>query len=243
MKKSQLQEKVQKHVDELFLKLSQSLAIDISEEVKQRFYQSLYREAAVSLQKQFRETVIKETEMMFSGLEADLNLTFTSSKKSELVADLILTGFDFGPDVSGEDIVSNGNTIFQEKLISEGNPPTDDTGRISDQEVETVTALEKKQKSICAKADVIKPWTEECSDSDIVKRVNHILIETFGCVKPFVLTRDTLLQDDLGADSLEAEELVLKFEGEFGIKISDDFVKSVQNVGDVYDAICYLLKK
>lgn len=102
MKKSQLQEKVQKHVDELFLNLSQNLAIDVSENVKTRFYQSLYNEAVASFQKQFRESVMKETENMFAGLETDLNFSFREQTKKDLLATLLVEVLEAEESISSE---------------------------------------------------------------------------------------------------------------------------------------------
>ena len=42
---------------------------------------------------------------------------------------------------------------------------------------------------------------------------------------------------DLEVDSLDAVEIVMKIEDEFGIEIPDDDVSSFKNIGDIADYI------
>ena len=51
------------------------------------------------------------------------------------------------------------------------------------------------------------------------------------------LTDDALFRDDLGADSLDAFELLLAFEETFGIEIPDDEADPMQRVRD---AVTYI---
>lgn len=46
--------------------------------------------------------------------------------------------------------------------------------------------------------------------------------------------------DDLGADSLDTVQLIMKFEEEFDIEISDEDSVNIKTVGDVLD---YIAKK
>ncbi|ERJ11455.1 acyl carrier protein [Haloplasma contractile] len=48
---------------------------------------------------------------------------------------------------------------------------------------------------------------------------------------------ETNLQEDLGADSLDAVELVMAIEEEFEIEISDDVAQSMKTVQDIVNAI------
>jgi acyl carrier protein len=48
---------------------------------------------------------------------------------------------------------------------------------------------------------------------------------------------ESLLADDLGADSLELVELVMELEEEFGVSISDDEAEQIQTVEDAIRAI------
>ena len=51
------------------------------------------------------------------------------------------------------------------------------------------------------------------------------------------------LQADLGADSLDATELIIELEEEFDINISDDDSENVVTVGDALNVIERLLAK
>ncbi len=44
---------------------------------------------------------------------------------------------------------------------------------------------------------------------------------------------ETHLQDDLGADSLDAVELVMTIEEEFDLSIPDDALQNLKTVGDI----------
>jgi acyl carrier protein len=48
---------------------------------------------------------------------------------------------------------------------------------------------------------------------------------------------ETDLEDDLGADSLDAVELVVAFEEEFGISVPDDDIIALRTVGDILEYI------
>ena len=47
------------------------------------------------------------------------------------------------------------------------------------------------------------------------------------------LSMDSHFQDDLGADSLDMTEMLMAFEEEFGIEISDEEAQNFPTVGDV----------
>ncbi len=54
------------------------------------------------------------------------------------------------------------------------------------------------------------------------------------------ITRDSLLIDDLKADSIDLYELVMGLEERYGIEISDDVLPTIKSVGDIVN---YLEKK
>ncbi|MEN3042491.1 MAG: acyl carrier protein [Fervidobacterium sp.] len=68
------------------------------------------------------------------------------------------------------------------------------------------------------------------------KRVCEIIAEQLGIdlndVQP-----DKNLMEDLGADSLDIVDLVMAFEDEFGVKISDQDLSKIKTVQDVIEAI------
>ncbi len=63
------------------------------------------------------------------------------------------------------------------------------------------------------------------------------LIEEKLNVSPDKITLETSFVDDLGADSLDAVELVMTVEEEFDITISDEEAQSLQTVGDLVKII------
>ncbi len=66
----------------------------------------------------------------------------------------------------------------------------------------------------------------------IEQRVKEIIVEQLG-VNPDQVTPQASLIEDLGADSLDAVELVMVFEEEFGTEIPDEDAEKLQNVGDI----------
>ena len=53
------------------------------------------------------------------------------------------------------------------------------------------------------------------------------------------VTDESSFVEDLGADSLDTVELIMEFEDEFGIEISDEDAEKISSVGE---AIAYLEK-
>lgn len=51
------------------------------------------------------------------------------------------------------------------------------------------------------------------------------------------ITRDDRLSEDLGADSLDAVELIMNIEDEFDISISDDEAQDIKTVGQLVDFV------
>lgn len=62
-------------------------------------------------------------------------------------------------------------------------------------------------------------------------RVKEILREQLG-VDESEITMDASFTDDLGADSLDLVELIMAFEEEFDIEISDEDAEDIKTVGD-----------
>jgi acyl carrier protein len=64
------------------------------------------------------------------------------------------------------------------------------------------------------------------------KYIKKIIAESMN-VDANSITMETLLVDDLGADSLDAVELIMALEDEYGMEIEDDAAQSVKSVGDL----------
>jgi acyl carrier protein len=72
--------------------------------------------------------------------------------------------------------------------------------------------------------------------SDIATRVKEIIIDKLG-VDESEVTPEASFNNDLGADSLDTIELIIEFEKEFNIEISDD---QAESIGTVREAIQYI---
>lgn len=72
--------------------------------------------------------------------------------------------------------------------------------------------------------------------SEIERKVKAIIVEKLG-VDESEVTPNAQFMNDLGADSLDAVELIMEFEKEFGISIPDDKAENIATVGQ---AISYI---
>ena len=67
--------------------------------------------------------------------------------------------------------------------------------------------------------------------ADTFDRVKKIVVEHLSVEEDKVKPEASFI-DDLGADSLDTVELVMAFEEEFGVEISDDSANDIQTVND-----------
>lgn len=74
---------------------------------------------------------------------------------------------------------------------------------------------------------------------EIEARVRKIIVEQLD-VRPEEVTADSNFTEDLGVDSLDSIELLMKFEEEFGFEISDEDAERMKKVKDVLN---YLERK
>lgn len=79
-------------------------------------------------------------------------------------------------------------------------------------------------------------------EKTIEERITDIIAERLE-LKPDQIIPTASLQEDLGADSLDAVELVMALEEEFGIEITDSDAEELKTVGDVFSYIKDLQKK
>ena len=66
------------------------------------------------------------------------------------------------------------------------------------------------------------------------EKFKEIIVDRLG-VDPNEITDEASFIDDLGADSLDTVELVMAFEEEFDIEISDENAEKIQTVQDAID--------
>ncbi len=74
--------------------------------------------------------------------------------------------------------------------------------------------------------------------SDISDKIKAIICDQL-MVDPEEVSDESSFVEDLGADSLDTVELIMEFEDEFGIEISDEQAEQISTVGE---AIAYLEK-
>ena len=67
-------------------------------------------------------------------------------------------------------------------------------------------------------------------------RVKSIIVEQLG-VDAEEVNADASFVEDLGADSLDTVELIMAFEEEFGVEISDDDAEKIRKVKDAVEYI------
>ncbi len=69
---------------------------------------------------------------------------------------------------------------------------------------------------------------------DIKQKVTDIIVEELG-VEESEVTKEASFIEDLGADSLDTVELIMKFEEEFEIDIPDEDAEKLTTVGKAID--------
>ena len=75
------------------------------------------------------------------------------------------------------------------------------------------------------------------SEEKTIDRVIKIVSEQLGLGPDKKITESTSIVDDLGADSLEVIEMVMKMEEEFGIAMPEEETSKLKTVGDIVKAI------
>ena len=66
----------------------------------------------------------------------------------------------------------------------------------------------------------------------VLEKVKAILSEQFDAEED-TITVDTLIADDLGADSLDVVDLLMSIEDEFEIEVPDDEIENIKTVGEL----------
>lgn len=75
------------------------------------------------------------------------------------------------------------------------------------------------------------------SEQKTIDRVIKIISEQLELDPNKELTESTSVVDDLGADSLEVIELIMKMEEEFGVELPEEETTKLKTVGDIVKAI------
>lgn len=69
--------------------------------------------------------------------------------------------------------------------------------------------------------------------TEIQEKIKQIIVDELG-VDEAEVTENARFIEDLGADSLDLVELVMRFEEEFEIEIPDEDAEKIQSVRDAY---------
>lgn len=70
----------------------------------------------------------------------------------------------------------------------------------------------------------------------VFEKVKEIIIKELK-VDAAKITPEASLKDDLGADSIDAVEVIMSLEDEFNISISDEAAQNIKTVQDLVDYI------
>ncbi|MFA7423350.1 MAG: acyl carrier protein [Acholeplasmataceae bacterium] len=66
----------------------------------------------------------------------------------------------------------------------------------------------------------------------VFERVKEMIVEELS-VEAEKVTLESRLAEDLGADSIDAVELIMNIEDEFEIQVSDEEAQNIKTVGDL----------
>jgi len=78
------------------------------------------------------------------------------------------------------------------------------------------------------------------SEKDVFQKVRAAMVDLFE-LDEAVITPQALLFDQLGLDSIDAVDLVVRLKNETGITVRPDMFKAVRTVDDVVKAVHRLL--
>jgi acyl carrier protein len=79
-------------------------------------------------------------------------------------------------------------------------------------------------------------------DDNLVLKINDLMKKGFE-IPNEKLTKNAKLVDDLGLDSLDAVDMLVFIEDEFGIKVDGEKMKSLRTMQDVYFLASDAIKK
>lgn len=66
----------------------------------------------------------------------------------------------------------------------------------------------------------------------VFEKIKTILAEQLD-ISEDIITLDSLIVEDLGADSLDAIDIVMSVEDEFGIEVPDEVVEQMESVNNI----------
>lgn len=79
-------------------------------------------------------------------------------------------------------------------------------------------------------------------DHEIKSVIDDILVDTFE-IAPDQIAADKNLFTDYGFDSLDAIDLIVKFQNHFQIKPPEQELRNIQTVADIYELVDRYVKR
>lgn len=70
----------------------------------------------------------------------------------------------------------------------------------------------------------------------VLDKIKEIFAEQLS-VDPDKITMNSLLEEDLDADSLDAIDIVMSIEDEFQVEVPDEVIADMKSVGDIVNFI------
>ncbi|MDE5604297.1 MAG: acyl carrier protein [Eubacterium sp.] len=71
----------------------------------------------------------------------------------------------------------------------------------------------------------------------VFEKIQDILAEQLDIENAASITMDSLLVEDLGADSLDSIDIVMSVEDEFKIEVPDEVIETMNSVADIVNYI------
>lgn len=71
----------------------------------------------------------------------------------------------------------------------------------------------------------------------VLQKIKEIVAEQLGLDDVDAISATTSLTGDLDADSLDAVEIIMAIEDEFGVEIPDEEVENFKSIGDIVEYV------
>lgn len=71
----------------------------------------------------------------------------------------------------------------------------------------------------------------------VFEKIKEILAEQLDIENAESITMDSLLVEDLGADSLDSIDIVMSVEDEFKLEVPDEVIETMNSVADIVNYI------
>ncbi len=66
----------------------------------------------------------------------------------------------------------------------------------------------------------------------VFEKIKEIIVDELG-IDESKITMDARFREDLGADSLDAVEIIMQIEEEFGVEINEEVIQDMKVIGDI----------